>query len=100
MAEQEAVEATESRSLVARIKDAITNDGHLAAFGRQGIGELGQALKAFPDSIGVEEPGTIFNPTQGEIAADRKPPSPSEIARSKTPYVPEYTQELDNGIER
>jgi hypothetical protein len=72
---------------VARVWNAVTEDGYLAAAGRQGLGELGQALKAFPDSIQVQEPGTIFNPTQGEIAADRETssigpphPWPSEIA--------------------
>lgn len=42
--------------------------GALQAAGRQGAKELGEALKAFPDSISVSEPGTVFNPTQGEIA--------------------------------
>ena len=49
-----------------------TRDGHLAAAGRQGIDELGAALKAFPDAIQAQEAGTIFNPTQGEVAAGRK----------------------------
>ena len=49
-----------------------TQDGHLAAAARQGIDELGAVLKAFPDAIQTQEPGTIFNPTQGEVAADRK----------------------------
>ena len=35
---------------------------------RQGAKELGAALKAFPDSIAIDEPGTVFTPTQGEIA--------------------------------
>lgn len=35
---------------------------------RQGGKELGAALKAFPDSISVDEPGTLLTPTQGEIA--------------------------------
>ena len=35
---------------------------------RQGGKELGTALKAFPDSISIDEPGTILSPTQGEIA--------------------------------
>ena len=35
---------------------------------RQGGKELGTALKAFPDSISVDEPGTVLTPTQGEIA--------------------------------
>ncbi len=35
---------------------------------RQGGKELGTALKAFPDSISIDEPGTLLTPTQGEIA--------------------------------
>jgi len=42
--------------------------GALSAAVRQGAGEIGTALKAFPDSIQVDEPGAIFSPTQGEIA--------------------------------
>lgn len=67
--------------------NAVTKDGTIAAAGRQGADELGMALKAFPDSIQAEEPGTIWNPTQGEIASARNhdpaPPasSPSAIAR-------------------
>jgi len=52
--------------------DAITADGHLAAAGRQGADELGAALKAFADSIQVQEVGTLWSPTQGEIAASRQ----------------------------
>ena len=102
MADKEAAATDRSPSLVARIWEAITKDGHLAAAGRQGADELATALKAFPDSIGVDEPGTIWNPTQGEIAADResKLPSPSEIARNKQTYVPEQTQDQDRGMER
>ena len=57
---------------VSLLVQKATQDGHLAAAGRQGIDELGAALKAFPDAIQTQEPGTIFNPTQGEVAADRK----------------------------
>jgi hypothetical protein len=46
--------------------------GTLMAAGRQGADEIGQALKAFPDSIQVQEPGTILNPTQGEIADNNR----------------------------
>jgi hypothetical protein len=57
-------------------------DGTIKAASRQGVDELGMALKAFPDAIQAHEPGTIFSPTQGEIADDRRVhPSPSEIAR-------------------
>lgn len=57
---------------VSKLIDKATEDGHLAAAGRQGIDEMGEALKPFPDSIQAHETGTIFNPTQGEVAADRK----------------------------
>ena len=63
-------------------------DGTIEAAGRMGIDELGAALKAFPDAIQAQEAGTIFNPTQGEVAAARKGsvhghPSPSQIASSR-----------------
>lgn len=93
---------------VSNMWNAMTKDGTLAAAGRQGADELGMVLRAFPESVHVDEPGTILNPTQGEIAADRSPlremhnraingtqshlPSPSEIARDKQPYVPEMSR--------
>lgn len=86
--------------------DAVTEpflrDGMLAAAFRQGAGELYEALKPFPQSIQVDEPGTFLNPTQGEIAADRKKePSPSEIARDDSPSPPdpghEHGHEMDRG---
>ncbi len=87
------------RSAVNAIIEPITRDGTIAAFVRQGADEMAVALKAFPESISVDEPGTILNPTQGEIAADRKPrlPTPSEIAADKTPYRPENGQDQDHG---
>jgi len=39
---------------------------------RQGGKELGAALKAFPDSISIEEPGGVLSPTQGEIAQQNR----------------------------
>jgi hypothetical protein len=74
-------------SVMAAMWNAVTADGTLAAAARQGVDELGAALKAFPDSIQVQETGTIFNPTQSEIAADRKESKsrnlwPSEIAEA------------------
>ncbi len=70
-------------SVLGKMWNAVMADGVLEAAGRMGIDELGAALKAFPDSIQREESGTIWNPTQGEIAADRqhgRHPWPSEIA--------------------
>lgn len=83
---------TAAIATVTLLWEKATQDGHLAAAFRQGIGELGEALKPFPESIQASEHGTLWNPTQGEIAADRKTvdygnfqssrlPSPSEIAR-------------------
>ena len=78
--------------------NAVMADGVIASFGRQGIDELGAALKAFPDSIQRDETGTLWSPTQAEITDSRKhlhadrnashssytPPHPwpSEIARA------------------
>ncbi len=87
------------RSAVNSIIEPITRDGTIPAFFRQGADEVAVALKAFPESISVDEPGTLGNPTQGEIAADRRPklPSPSEIAASRQPYRPEPGQDQDHG---
>jgi hypothetical protein len=81
---------------------ALFADGTLEAAGRMGLDELGEALKPFHDSISVQESGTIWNPTQGEIAAGREsqngqggqgfqPMTPGQIAAANrhTPYVPE-----------
>jgi hypothetical protein len=58
-------------SLLGRAVQAAVKDGTLAAAWRQGLGELGEALKAFPDSIHVRELGTIGAPTPGEISQQR-----------------------------
>ena len=88
---------------IAAVKDAVMSDGYIAAAGRQGIHELGNAFgQMWPDHIAEREPGAIFSPTQGEIAADRKEqPSPGEIARDDRPYQPEQAggneQEMGHG---
>ena len=77
---------------MAKLWNAITSDGVLAAAGRQGIDELGAALKAFPDSIQVSEKGTLWAPTKGEIVADRlqqwEPGSYSSYSASSGPPHP------------
>ncbi len=85
-----------SGGVIGTIANAITKDGMLAAAFRQGATELAIALRAFPDTIHAEEPGTLLNPTQGEIADNRKLPSPSEIAADKTPHRPENGQDHGN----
>ena len=56
-----------------RAKEAINTEilPTLSAMGRQGASEMGQALKAFNDSIGPQDTtGTIGSPTQQQISAD------------------------------
>lgn len=93
----QAAQVVQAAKVVAAVSQAVMRDGHIAAMGRQGAGELGQALKAFPESVQNDTPGTLFNPTQGEIAKSRDagvhgaddrpsqakvgPPTPSEIAK-------------------
>jgi hypothetical protein len=71
-----------------------------------GIDELGEALKAFPESVQQgHEPGAIWQPTAGEVAAARNPQralygkpqptvTPSRIveANRHTAYEPEQDQ--------
>ncbi len=91
---------------------ALTKDGYLAAAFRQGLGELAEATKAFPESIQVHEPGTLWDPTQGEIAAGRREDaqsfvphyngrSPSEIAAEarNNMHGPEHGLEPEHGHE-
>jgi hypothetical protein len=54
------------------IAQKAMGDGYLGASARQGLGELGEILKAFPDSIQHDEPGTVWNPLPSEIAAGRE----------------------------
>ena len=63
---------------------AATDDGILKSVFRQGIDELGAALKAFPDAVQQDEVGTMWNPTQGEVASDRK------HTRSRQPDVVQW----------
>jgi len=70
---------------VAKVWNAIMADGTIEAAGRQGLHELASALKAFPDAIQVQETGSIWNPTPGEVQKSReqnaeRQPCPSEIA--------------------
>ena len=58
-------------SLLSRAVQAVLKDGTLAAAWRQGLDEIGQALKAFPESIQVSEMGTIGSPTPAEISQQR-----------------------------
>lgn len=103
MDDHELAETGDRPNLAVRMLDALKKDGMLAAAFRQGADEIGVALKAFPESIHAEEPGTLLNPTQGEIAAAREMdrlPTPSEIAKNRTPYTPEHGQDHGQDMER
>ena len=103
--------------LAMKVTNAAMADGHLAAVGRQGLNELGDALKAFPESIQKSEYGTIFTPTQGEIANGRgsngvhghstRPPAdlptPGQLVRQHRANLGQEQgreREHDNGKER
>lgn len=112
MADMVAVMFNKLRDGGNKLLDPIIRDGTVPAFFRQGADEIGMALKAFPDSVHAEEPGTVLNPTQGEIAARRSRggvygrgnpdlPSPSEVAKDKRPHVAEQHQHgQERGHER
>jgi hypothetical protein len=61
--------------------------------GGRGIDELGMALKAFPEAIQVQEYGTIFEPTQGEIAAGRR-----ESVFGKGHFTPSAIVDSHSGV--
>lgn len=82
---------------VAMAFHAVTRDGTLAAAFRQGAGEIGQALKAFPDSIHVQQPGTLLNPTQGEIADARDEHASNTTAREDMGTV--HGQQAHHAVE-
>ena len=69
----------QTTDVIASLFHAVTKDGYLAAAGRQGVKELANVLgQAWPDSNHVHETGTIFSPTQGEIAQARSEEPPRE----------------------
>jgi hypothetical protein len=73
--------------------------GALAAALRQGGKELGTALKPFPESIAVDEPGTILHPTQGEIAESNRSGSLWSRVREGQERA-EQTKEPEKGMDR
>ena len=74
--------------------------GALSAAMRQGGKELGTALKAFPDSISVDEPGTVLTPTQGEIAEANRSGSLWGRMQDARERAEAAREPPDKGIER
>jgi hypothetical protein len=67
----------ELQERISRAAAAVVRNGYLggelqAAF-RQGLNELGAALKAFPDSLQVDEPGAAWNPLYRDIPGNNRP---------------------------
>ena len=84
-----------ANNAIGKVTGPLLRDGMLAAAFRQGASEFYEGLKPFPETLQVNEPGTLLNPTQGEIAKDRDPKrqSPSDIARSEAPSPPDPSHE-------
>ena len=84
------------------VSEPLLRDGMLAAAFRQGVDEIWQALKPFPETIQAHEPGTLLNPLPSEIAEARKieapAMTPAEIAASTVPRGPELDQGKDVGL--
>jgi hypothetical protein len=83
--------------VVSTVYRHVMQGGEIQAAFRQGADEIGVALKAFPDSIQVSEPGAVLSPLYSDIAADKRAalygtdalstdgaevPSPSQIAEA------------------
>jgi hypothetical protein len=86
----------QAAAAVSATYNAVMKGGELQAAFRQGFNEIGEALKAFPDALHVDEPGQVFNPLYSDIAADKRAraqepeptasrlPTPGELARGRS----------------
>jgi hypothetical protein len=77
----------------------IAAEAGIAAL-RQGAKEIGSALKAFPESISVDEPGTMLHPTQGEIAEANRGGSVWGRVQEGRERAEATKEPPDKGIER
>jgi hypothetical protein len=73
--------------VIATAYRAASRDGTIDAFLRQGANELGAALKAFPESLQVDEAGAVFSPLYSDIAADKREAmfSPADLVSRERP---------------
>jgi hypothetical protein len=81
---------SELQEYVASAASAVAEKGYLGgelkAAMLQGFNELGAALKAFPDSIQIDEPGTAFNPLYRDRDGDT--PAPSQAGGQEPAALP------------
>jgi hypothetical protein len=87
--------------VIETVSEPLLRDGFLGSAFRQGVDELFQGMKAFPDSISAVEPGGLMNPLQSEIADARKehsrPMTLEDILGSNTPSPPQQSHDKDLG---
>ena len=72
--------------VVAATAQAATKDGTLKAMGREAVKDIRSSFMEvfFGQKEGFGEPGAPLNPTQGEVADDRKQlPSPEDIGKGR-----------------
>lgn len=102
-----------AKGVVRSVKENAYLGGELQAAFTQGANELGAALKAFPDSIQIDEPGTVFNPLYRDRDGDtpahpygNEPasaasmhglPTPEQIANARADSEPSQDQGHDHG---
>jgi hypothetical protein len=102
-----------AKGVVEAVKENAYLGGQLQAAFRQGGNELGAALKAFPDSIQIDEPGTVLNPlyrdrdgetpahpygaSQESAASMHGLPTPDQIANARADSEPSQDQGHEHG---
>lgn len=85
--------ASRATAAAAAFVHAATRDGTIPAMGREAIKDVRSTLMevffSHPDH--GREPGAPLNPTQGEVAAERRDelPSPADIAHDRGVHGPE-----------
>lgn len=84
-----------------RAQSFFRNDGTVSASFRQGIDELGMALKAFPESIQAYEMGALWSPTPYEVSMARTAhgdtTSPADVAKTDVALTPDAGEKMHVG---
>jgi len=102
-----------AKGVVKAVAENAYLGGEVQAAFTQGANELGAALKAFPDSIQIDEPGTAFNPLyrdrdgdtpanpygyeQASAASMHGLPTPDQIANARADSEPSQDQGHEHG---
>ena len=84
----------------AKQKKPKIGEGHLKAMLRQGLREVQSAMYTGSNIAREPEPGMFGNPTQGEIAADRRPGEQPSILDAHSADARARAQRTRNAPER